>query len=126
MIVARSTSARLNGMRKLVFCFWLALVLPVAGEEVKFNFGDFVQNQSLTNDFTSALAGGGSPGDWKVVTDEMPSAFTPFSSNAPVVMNHISVLAQTEPDATDERFPHPVLQQREFQRFCANHSVQNH
>jgi hypothetical protein len=88
-------------MRKLVFCLWLAMVFPVAGDEIKFNFGDFTQ--TLTNNFTSALAGGGSPGNWKVVTDEMPSAFTPFSSNAPVVMNHISVLSQEETDPTDER-----------------------
>jgi hypothetical protein len=109
-------------MRKLVFCFWLALILPAAGEEIKINFGDFLQdqsltNESLTNDFSSVLAGGGQPGDWKVVTDEMPSAFASLSSNAPPAVNHIPVLAQVNTDPTDERFPMLIYKKENFKDF---------
>lgn len=104
-------------MRQLFVCFCLFLVLPATGAEIKINFGDFSQSRSLTNDFEPALAGGGRPGDWRIVTDEMPSAFTPFnSSNAPA-MNHISVLAQLETDPTDERFPMLVYKKETFKDF---------
>jgi hypothetical protein len=104
-------------MRVLFVCLCLSLVLPVAGAEIKFNFGDFSQGKSLTNEFESALAGAGRPGDWRVVTDEMPSSFTPFfSSNAPA-MNHISVLAQVDADPTDGRFPMLVYRKETFKDF---------
>lgn len=104
-------------MRQLFVCLCLCLVLPAAGAEINFNFGDFSQGRSLTNDFQSALAGGGRPGDWRIVTDEMPSAFTPFNSKAPAAMNHISVLAQLDTDPTDERFPMLVYDKETFKDF---------
>jgi Domain of Unknown Function (DUF1080) len=104
-------------MRELFVCLCLSLVLPAAGAEIKINFGDFSQGQSMTNDFVSALGGGGRAGDWKIVTDEMPSAFTPFfSSNAPV-MNHISVLEQSDADPSDNRFPMLVYSKETFKDF---------
>jgi Domain of Unknown Function (DUF1080) len=103
-------------MRKLFFCFWLALTLPVAGAEIKIHFGDFSQDQPLTNDFFSALAGGGRPGDWKIVTDEIPSAFSPLLSGAPT-MNHIPVLEQQDTDPTDERFPMLIYGKETFKDF---------
>jgi hypothetical protein len=107
-------------MRELFVCLCLSVaLLPLggAGAEIKINFGEYSQGQPLTNDFVSALAGGGRPGDWKIVTDEMPSAFTPFfSSNAPA-MNHISVLAQLDTDPTDERFPMLVYDKETFKDF---------
>lgn len=108
---------RLNGMRVLFVCLCLSIILPVAGAEIKINFDDFAHGQSLTNDFQSALAGGGRPGDWKIVTDEMPSAFTPFfSSNAPV-MNHIPVLGQLDTDPSDNRFPMLIYDKETFKDF---------
>lgn len=103
-------------MRKLVFIAWLALVFPAAGADIRFNFGDYSQDQSLTNDFLSELAGGGRPGDWRIVTDEMPSAFVSMSSNAPA-MNHISVLAQVDTDPTDNRFPMLIYNKETFRNF---------
>src|ERR1700677_4963068 len=103
-------------MRKFVFFIWLAVVLPTAGEEINFVFGNYSQNQSLTNDFSSALAGGGRPGEWKIVTDEVPSAFAPLSSNAPAV-NHIAVLSQEDTDPTDERFPMLIYRKEDFKNF---------
>ena len=104
-------------MRQFVFLIWLAVVLPAAGAEIKFNFGDYSQDKSLTNDFFSALGGGGRPGDWKIVTDEMPSAFAPFSSNAAPVVNHISVLSQQDADPTDARFPMLIYSREDFKDF---------
>ncbi len=103
-------------MRKLFFLFWLVLALPVAGAEIKIHFSDFSKNQPLTNDFFSALAGGGRPGDWKIVTDEVPSAFAPLSLGAPTI-NHIAVLEQQDTDPTDERFPMLIYGKETFKDF---------
>ncbi|HTV40371.1 MAG TPA: family 16 glycoside hydrolase [Candidatus Sulfotelmatobacter sp.] len=107
-------------MRRLLVFVCLSLSLPTMGAEIKFNFGDFLDSRELTNDFQSALAGGGRPGDWKIVTDEMPSAFTSFyASNSPV-MNHIPVLAQVDTDPTDGRFPMLVYSKENFKDFTLN------
>jgi hypothetical protein len=108
--------ARLERMRKFVFLIWLVLVLPAAGEDIRFNFSSFSTSQSLTNEFFSALAGGGRPGDWQIVMDEVPSAFTPLSSNAPAI-NHVPVLAQLDTDPTDERFPMLIYRKENFKDF---------
>ncbi|MGH7941853.1 MAG: family 16 glycoside hydrolase [Limisphaerales bacterium] len=104
-------------MRSLFFFFCLCVALPVAGAEIRINFGDFSQGRSLTNDFESALAGNGRPGDWKIVTDEMPSAFAPFHSSHAPVMNHISVLAQLDTDPAENRFPMLIYDKETFKDF---------
>jgi hypothetical protein len=104
-------------MRTLFFCILLALVFPAAGDEIKFNFGDYSQDGSLTNDFQGALAGSGRPGNWQIVMDEVPSAFAPISSNAPPVMNHTPVLAQLDADPTDGRFPMLIYGKETFKDF---------
>ena len=103
-------------MRTFLYCLFFAWVFPVAGAEVKINFGDYA-DQGLTNDFHAALAGGGRPGDWEIIRDEVPSAFAPISSNAPA-MNHIPVLAQLETDPTDERFPMLIYDKETFKDFA--------
>jgi Domain of Unknown Function (DUF1080) len=106
-------------MQRLFVFMCLSLALPVMGAEIDFNFGDFSESR-VTNDFQSALAGGGRPGDWKIVTDEMPSAFTSlYSSNSPV-MNHLPVLAQLDTDPTDGRFPMLVYTKENFKDFTLN------
>src|ERR1700722_8239752 len=102
-------------MRASLFCLWLALVFPAAGAVINLDFGS--DSQSLTNHFHNALAGGGRPGDWQIVMDEVPSAFKPISSNAPPAMNHIPVLAQLDADPTDERFPMLIYDQETFKDF---------
>lgn len=103
-------------MRTLVFCFWLALVLPAAGVEIKFDFGNYSEGNSLTNDFYGALAGSGQPGDWKIVMDEVPPAFAPISSNAPTA-DHVAVLEQADTDPTDSRFPMLLYRKETFKDF---------
>ena len=54
--------------------------------------------------FDNVLAGSGQPGEWKVIEDEVPSAFTPLTDKAPVITRR-SVLGQLSQDPTDNRFP---------------------
>ena len=102
-------------MRKLSFCFVLGLAWHAAAAEIKINFGDFPTNQTPAG-FHGALAGGGKPGDWKVITSEMPSAFAPLTSQTPV-FNRRNVLAQLNQDPTDERFPMLIYDKETFKDF---------
>ena len=102
-------------MRKLLFCFVLGLAWHATAAEIKINFGDFPTNQSPP-DFHSALAGGGKPGEWKIITSEVPSAFAPLTSQMPV-FNRLNVLAQLNQDPTDERFPMLIYDKETFKDF---------
>jgi hypothetical protein len=102
-------------MRNFIFCLCLAAAVSASGAEIKIDFGDFAQRQSPTN-FHGALAGGGKPGEWSVVMDDVPSAFAPLSGQTPIFNRH-AVLAQTSDDATDERFPMLVFDGETFKDF---------
>ncbi|HTA95460.1 MAG TPA: hypothetical protein VK769_04980, partial [Verrucomicrobiae bacterium] len=102
-------------MRKFIFCLCFAAAVSASGAEIKINFGDFAQNQTPTN-FHNALAGGGKPGEWKVVMDDVPSAFAPLSGQTPV-FNRQAVLSQTSEDPTDERFPMLIYDGETFKDF---------
>jgi len=105
-------------MRKWFPGFALALALPVFGAEIKIDFSDFPTNQTPSG-FHSALAGGGRPGDWKIIRDEMPSAFTPLTPQAgrAPAMTQRAVLAQLSQDPTDERFPMLIYDRETFKDF---------
>ncbi len=100
----------------LIFCFCVALVFPVAGAQINIDFGN-TEYKGLTNDFHRALFGGGRPGEWQIIMDEVPSAFAPISSNAVPRVNHIPVLAQLDTDPTDERFPMLIYDKETFKNF---------
>ena len=102
-------------MRKLLFSLWLALALPAAGAEIKIDFGDAATNREPAN-FHTALAGGGRPGEWKIVMDEVPPLLAPLSPQAPVVTRR-AVVAQTSTDPTDERFPMLIYDGETFKDF---------
>jgi hypothetical protein len=112
---------KLTAMRKFVFCCCLALaaVVPSAfGAEIKIDFSDFAEGSTPTN-FHAALAGGGLPGEWKIVMDEVPSAFAPLMpqvAQSPAV-NRQAVLAQKSEDPTDERFPMLIYNGETFKDF---------
>jgi hypothetical protein len=108
----------LRGMRKLFFGFALVLALPAFGAEIKMDFSDFTVNEPPAG-FDSALAGGGKPGEWKIIMDAMPSAFTPLTPQAgrgPAMTQH-AVLAQLSRDPTDERFPMMIYDKEIFNDF---------
>lgn len=75
----------------------------VHAAELRFDFGT-QEVGSTPKDFVSTVAGLGDPGVWKIVEDEVPSAFAPLSPGA-VNVNKRRVLAQTSRDRTDEHFP---------------------
>jgi hypothetical protein len=105
-------------MRKSFFGLCLALAVSASGAEIKINFSDLTAGQSPTN-FHNALAGGGQPGDWKIVTDESPSAFAPLTPQAAQSSLAVKrpVLAQTSDDPTDERFPMFIYDGQTFKDF---------
>jgi hypothetical protein len=105
-------------MRKLFLGLALASTLPVHGAEINLNFGDFPTNETPAG-FQSTVAGGGNPGDWKIIMDEVPSAFAPMTPQAgqTPAMNQHAVLAQLSQDPTDERFPMLVYDKETFKDF---------
>ena len=109
--------ASLNGMRRSVFCCWLALAVSASGAEIKITFSDFAAGQTPTN-FSSALAGGGQPGDWRIVMDDAPSLLAPMTTMAAQASAaKRAVLAQLSRDPTDERFPMFIYDGQAFKNF---------
>lgn len=102
-------------MRIFPWIFGLVLTLSVSGAEIHFNFGAYPEGAAPTN-FLAVLAGGGSPGEWKIVTDDVPPLLAPFTDKALVVTRH-GVLAQTGVDPTDEHFPMLVFTGERFRNF---------
>ena len=103
-------------MKKPFVYFLLIWVCSASGAEIKINFGDLPEDQPPTNDFHGALAGGGRPGNWSIVMDEVPSAFPSLSTNSPA-FNRTTVLAQLDADPTDERFPMLIYDKQTFKDF---------
>ncbi len=82
-----------------ILCFFL----QADGAVLRFDFAK-TQVGSIPDGFISTIAGAGDAGVWKVVEDEIPSAFAPLSPNASTSSKR-RVLAQTARDKTDEHFP---------------------
>jgi hypothetical protein len=102
-------------VQKKFLLLLIAFELSARGAEIKIDFGDFPTGETPTG-FHSALAGGGKPGDWKIIMDDMPSAFTPLTPQAQSVSKR-AVLAQTSEDPTDERFPLLIFDKETFKDF---------
>lgn len=81
----------------------LATFRAIHGAELVFDFRNEPVGQTPKG-FVPKLAGSGSPGEWKIVEDDVPSLLAPLSPNAPKRGGR-GVLAQVSQDATDERFP---------------------
>jgi hypothetical protein len=100
----------------MTFLLGLALsALTVAAAEKRFDFSD-VGAGKMPPGFRSLVAGGGKPGDWQVVMDEVPSLLAPLSPQAPKVARR-AVLAQVSKDPTDERFPMLAFEGESFDDF---------
>jgi len=93
----------------------VAFCVSVSGAELVFNFGDSPSDR-IPEGFTNVLAGRGEPGAWKIVMEEMPSAFASLTDKAPSVSRR-AVLAQNSMDITDERFPMLVYTRETFDDF---------
>lgn len=102
-------------MQRHFIWVWLALWLPVNGAELKFDFNDFPTGQTPPG-FVSTVSGIGKPGDWQVITDEVPSAFGAIGNRAPI-FTKTSVLAQLSREAIDEHFPMLIYEKETFGDF---------
>ena len=105
-------------MRKILLGLCLALAVSASGAEIRINFSDFTAGQSPTN-FHNALAGTGRHGDWKIVTDESPSAFAPLLPGIAPTARAVRrpVLAQLSQDPADEHFPMFIYDGQTFKNF---------
>lgn len=79
------------------------LVLPVAAAELKFDFSEWRQDQTLPG-FRSSVTGKGKPGDWKIILDDVAPMLEPLGPQGRVETKQ-AVLAQLAQDPTDEHFP---------------------
>lgn len=102
-------------MRMITWLFGLLLALSVSAAQVQFNFGATPAGRLPTN-FLATLAGAGQPPAWQVVLDAVPPLLAPLTDKAPEVTKR-GVLAQTSPDATDERYPLCVYTGEVFRDF---------
>ena len=102
-------------MRIFIWLSSCVLAWSVSGAELHFNFASYAEGSTPTN-FHAALAGVGTTPVWKIVPAEMPSAFTPFTSNAPAA-SRAGVLAQTSGDMTDEHYPMFIYDGETFSDF---------
>ncbi len=83
--------------------FFLVSALGASAAEHVFDFAVFREGQPPPG-FRSAVTGAGSPGDWKILLDEVPPTLAPLTPQAPSVTRK-PVLAQLSQDPTDEHFP---------------------
>ena len=99
-------------------CFLLAaawLALTASGAERDFKFGEYPLDQTPSN-FVSAISGRGTPGEWKIMLDQVPSAMPARDPNAPAMTQH-AVLAQLAQFPLDQHFPVLVLNDDAFDDF---------
>jgi hypothetical protein len=102
-------------MWKFAWCLLALLSLSAAAAERVFNFGDGTSDR-LPPGFSSLLVGEGSPGEWKVVLDDVPPLLAPETDKAPAVSKR-AVLAQISQDPADERFPVLILGDEAYDDF---------
>lgn len=102
-------------MRIFTWLLGCALIGSVHAAEMHFNFSDFPLGEAPTN-YQALLVGGGRPATWKILMDQIPSAFAPLTAKA---ANNASraVMAQTSMDGSDERFPILLLSDEIFRSF---------
>ncbi len=102
-------------MRIFIWLLGCALIGSVHAAEMRFNFGDFPLGAAPTN-YQTLLVGGGRPATWKILMDEVPSAFAPLTARAANTASR-PVMAQTSMDGSDERFPILLLSDEIFRSF---------
>ena len=102
-------------MRNLFLGVALLLAVSAAGAEIKIDFTDAAADSTPTN-FFGAVAGGGPPGEWKIVMDDVPPLLAPLTDLAPNVTKR-PVLAQLSRDTTDEHFPLFIYDRETFTDF---------
>jgi len=77
---------------------------------------DFSETNDLSRGFRSTVTGSGSPGDWQIVQDDLPSVFSSITSKS-ITATRQPVLAQLSRDSTDEHFPLLIFDAQTFDDF---------
>ena len=85
------------------------------GAELVFDFKQDKTNEAPRG-FRSAVTGEGSPGDWKVLLEEVPSLLPAISPQAKP-LGRRPVLAQVARETTDEHFPVLIYEDETFSDF---------
>jgi hypothetical protein len=89
---------------RIVFLFAAALLaVPSPAAERRFNFSDYPLEKQPPG-FRSIVAGRGSPGDWKVIMDDVPPVLAPLTAKAPTDTKR-AVLAQSARLPLDHHYP---------------------
>lgn len=101
-------------LRFCVFAMLLCSGLASFGEERVFDFTQTKVNE-MPAGFRSSVAGTGSPGEWRVVLDDVPAAIPSLTPKAPAAKT--SVLAQLAKDPTDEHFPLLIYDEESYGDF---------
>lgn len=103
-------------MRRFFIAVGLLLTCGFAGAaELAFEFSQAKVGETPKG-FRSTLAGGGQAGEWRIVTDEVPSLLGPVSPKSPESFKR-AVLAQVSRDRADERFPLLIYEDETFNDF---------
>jgi hypothetical protein len=101
--------------RACLWSFGFALALTTFGAERRFDFSQVPLGQPPPG-FRSSVSGKGTPGDWRIVEDEVPppAAGAAAEASAPVRRR---VLAQLAQDPTDEHFPLLIFAEESYGDF---------
>jgi hypothetical protein len=102
-------------MRYCILLAAMLLALTTSGAEREFKFGEYPVDQTPSN-FVSAVGGRGTPGEWKVILDQVPSAMPSRDPKTPAMTQH-AVVAQLARYAVDQHFPVLVLNDDSFDDF---------
>lgn len=95
---------------------WFLLSISlVFAEKLDIKFAEDDLNREPSG-FVSLLTGEGEPGDWKVVIEELPSAFAPLTSRG-ISTSLKPVVKEASGDRTDERFPMLLVEGETFENF---------
>lgn len=103
--------------RCCLFVLSVLLTIPAPAAELFLDFNKFALGPAPTG-FVSTVTGQGRPGDWKIIEDQVPSAFAPLTANATIPTRR--VLAQLGQDPADEHFPLLIYQGETFGDFTLN------
>jgi len=109
-------SLRYRIMRKqiiglaVLFSAW-----ALTAAERKFDFNDFKLNET-PHGFRGTVSGSGKPGVWKVIEEEVPSAFLKITPTAPNYSRR-GVLAQLSRDSADDHYPLLIFEEETFSDF---------
>jgi len=100
---------------RAVLSVFLLVALTVSGDQLDFDFNRDKVGEPPPG-FESLIGGQGSPGDWRVVLDEVPSLLAPLTPGGDRKFKK-GVLAQLDKNPTDEHFPMLIYHKEEFADF---------